>query len=245
MTALLVALAAAGLLAAPRAVPHCAPRPRSWVGVSAGVQAGTSSPTATVSRPLYAETEQIATRYPGGRGPIVTFDGGRYLSRRMILEGEVALSARDADADVAADPPHPFFFNQFRHVTGTAHVHHGELAMRALAGYALPARQGLELHLVGGPVLVRVSQTLVTDVQFSETYPYDTATFSGASTTRVRGWSPGIAVGADAFTAISRRVSAGAVIRYTRARSRLTSGSASTTIASGGVEIAAGLRARF
>ena len=72
--------------------------------------------------------------------------------------------------------------------------------------------------VTAGPSVLSVGQTLVTDVQFAETFPYDTAEFTGATTTNATASAAGFNAGADVFWMFSRHVGAGGLVQFTRAR---------------------------
>jgi hypothetical protein len=66
---------------------------------------------------------------------------------------------------------------------------------------------------------VQINQTLVIDVNYTQAYPYDIATFEGVDSRRVTGSAAGFNVGADLSWLFTRNVGAGVLVRLTRARS--------------------------
>jgi len=177
------------------------------------------------------------------------FDAGvRMRFARRLSVGVVGFaSSGTAAGTVDAKVPHPFYFNQSRDVSGSlsglsrkeAGVH-VELAYRATV-----ARRG-EVTLFGGPSYISAEQDLVADVTYSDTYPYDTATFTAAPTTTARGSAAGVNLGGEAMWLLNRRVGISGLVRYTRATIELSAGSGNTVSATaGGIQAGAGLRLFF
>jgi hypothetical protein len=219
---------------------------RFWIGVNGGVQAGGTSFDDKFETPLHAESERVDVAYPVERGGLVAVRGGYRVWKRVTIGAGVTRFSRRADARVDAELPHPFFDNQFRQVEGTTSALRGETSAHLLVGWMQPISQRLRLMLTAGPSFVSTEQTLVTAVQFSEAYPYDTAEFTGAATTRATRGATGFNAGADLTWVFSRRVGAGVLVQFTRARARLDSGEGrSISVDAGGVQAAAGLRLFF
>ena len=97
----------------------------------------------------------------------------------------------------------------------------------------------------GGPSYFWVRQDTVTDVTFSESYPYNEATFTGATVTRqkTQGW--GYNVGVDLSYYIAEHAGVGALIRYAPATVDLPSGAGTVQIDVGGLQAGGGVRFRF
>jgi hypothetical protein len=86
----------------------------------------------------------------------------------------------------------------------------------------------------------------VTDVSASSTYPFDVATFAGATTTDVSKSQVGFNVGTDVTTPLSKYFGVGAIVRYSRASLQLpVSAGQEVTIQAGGLQIGGGVRFRF
>lgn len=217
-----------------------------WFGVSGGMQAATSSFDGAFETPLYAETERVTIRYPVKTGAIVAASGGYRVWKRLTLGLGATRYSRRAAASVKARLPHPFFDNQFREVEGTTSALRGESAAHLLIGWMMPLSDRIRLIVTAGPSVVNVEQTIVTGVQFSEVYPYDTAQFTGATTKRASRGAAGFNAGADVIWMFSRRVGAGALVQVTRARARLNAGDGrSLRVDAGGAQAALGIRFIF
>jgi hypothetical protein len=217
-----------------------------WLGVSGGVQPAGNGFGDTFEVPLYAETERVSVDYPVKGGALIDVRGGYRVWKRFTIGAGVSRYSQRADARVQAQLPHPFFDNQFRAVEGTTSALRGETSTHLLLGWMVPLSDRLRLLLTAGPSFVNVEQTLVTGVEFSETYPYDTAEFTGASTRRATRSATGFNAGADLTWMFSRRVAAGALVQASRARARVRPGEGRRiAVDAGGVQIAAGLRLFF
>src|SRR4029078_13213948 len=107
----------------------------------------------------------------------------------------------------------------------------------------VPSRLGV--LLTAGPSVLNVQQLLVTDVTYSEAYPYDTAIFTGTTNRNASHTAAGFNAGADLFCMFSRSLGAGALIQATHARARLSDGDRSLSVNAGGAQAAAGLRLPF
>ena len=238
---LLVIVCAAPAAAQTREWPE-----RIWISAGGGVQPSVDGFDDEFERPLYAETERVTIAYPGKGGTVVAVNGGVRLWKRFTAGAGVSRYSARGDATVHASLPHPFFDNQFREIEGKASTLRGETAVHLLLGAMLPITNRLRLIVTAGPSLVTLEHTLVTDVEFSETYPYDTAEFASATTRRESRRGTGFNAGADVMWMFSRQVGAGALVQLTRARARLAAGEGRTiAVDAGGLQAAAGIRIVF
>jgi hypothetical protein len=219
---------------------------RFWFGVSGGIQPAVNSFDDAFERELYQETERVTLGYPVTSGALIAASGGARVWKKLMLGFGATRYNRRASATVKARLPHPFFDNQFREIEGTTNTTRSETAAHLLIGWMLPLSDTLRLIVTAGPSVLSVGQTLVTDVQFSETFPYDTAEFTAATTTTATRTATGFNAGADVFWMFSRRIGAGGLVQVTRARARLNAGSGRTiTVDAGGAQAALGIRALF
>ena len=243
---LVVAALIVGAAAAPAAAQDRAWPERVWVSVGGGLQSGGSGFDDTFELPLYAETERVTVDYPVKGGGLFAAQGGYRVWQRVTIGAAVTRYSRRADAQVHARLPHPFFDNQFREVEGTTSALRAETAAHVLIGWMQPLSDRIRLILTAGPSFINVEQTVVTGVEFSEIYPYDTAEFTGATTRRATRRATGFNAGADGTWMFTRRVGAGGLVQFTRARARLDVGNNRTvSVDAGGVQAAAGLRLFF
>jgi hypothetical protein len=157
----------------------------------------------------------------------------------------VSYSSSDSMADVAADIPHPFYFDQPRSVTGTASLQQSELATHTNLAFVAASRR-VELILSGGASFFSVDQDVVTDAAYDDAFPYDSAVFSSATVSRVSETKVGYNVAADVAWKLGRRWGIGAMIRYSRAQIPLATRDIDFgTLDAGGVQAGGGLRFAF
>ena len=202
-------------------------------------------------------------------------DGGRYdaladavaQAERMVAEGAaiidigggvrlpgnlgvgIGFSRFDTsnDASVDARLPHPFFFDRHRAIAGSAPgLTRTETAIHLQLRWFAPVPDQLELSVFGGPSFFNVTQGLVTAVGFSQSYPFDAASFTEASTGEQSKSAVGYNIGADVGYFFSRHVGVGALVRFSGASVELLSqDEGRVSIDLGGLHAGGGLRLRF
>ena len=219
---------------------------RIWISAGGGVQPAGKSFGDTFQLPLYTENETVTVDYPVKGGALIAVRGGYRLWKRFTVGAGVTRYSQRADARVQAQLPHPFFDNRFRWIEGTTSALRGETSTHVLIGWMQPLSDRLRVMLTAGPSFVNVEQTLVTDVQYAEVYPYDSADYSGATTRRATRGATGFNAGADVTWMFARRFGAGALIQFSRARVQLNAGeNRRISVDAGGAQAAAGIRLFF
>ena len=220
---------------------------RGFVAVSAGLQSGSESfsHSAGLESALFGpEAGALSAHHPGGNDTLLDFAAGVRIVGPFGVGAGVSLLSRSDTVVFTARLPHPFHFDRFRQLEGKQHgVNREEVAIHVSPRWTIPVNEALEIALFGGPTFFRISQELVTGVDFTQKYPYDTAALSGASVQEYDGSAVGFNVGADAAVYFSSWIGVGGVIRFSRAESDL--GERPTTITAGGLHAAGGLRLRF
>lgn len=241
VSVLLIVLGTRPAAAQTRAWPE-----RFWFGVSGGIQPTVNSFDDAFERELNQETERVTVGYPVRSGALIAATGGARVWKKLAIGLGATRYNRRGSATVTARLPHPFFDNQFREIEGTTTTTRSETGAHLSIGWMMPLGDKLRLIVTAGPSVLSVGQTLVTDVQFAETYPYDTAEFTGATTTKATRTATGFNAGADVFWMFTRRIGAGGLIQVTRARARLNAGSGRTiAVDAGGAQAGLGLRIVF
>ena len=145
---------------------------------------------------------------------------------------------------IVAQVPNPFVYGRLREVAGQVDLGRTERVRALQAVYWMQPGQHLELILSAGPSLVRVDQDFVTDIAYTQAYPFDTATFQSASVQRRRRSVAGWQAGADIGWRASRHFSVTATAQYSRATAMIAD-TASSPLTLGGLDLGGGLRARF
>lgn len=255
LTALLLVFGAAASAQQARQAPpqpaqppsRNAPSQRLHLEIDGIYHAATQTLADAASPTIYAETGSLTADYdvPAGAG----FAGAATyrLWKNLGVGVGVSRFSTTFPADVTGSIPYPFLFNRQRTFEGSV----ADLARKELA---------LGLHLRGlfqlspkfgvsafaGPTRLTVTQDVITTIQYAESYPFESAAFSGVqiSADKVNKW--GVSAGADLAYYFTRNAGIGLGIKYNGGEAELVSlGSESLTSKIGGVEFGGGIRLRF
>lgn len=151
-----------------------------------------------VSFDLNAEQGDFRARRSPATTAGATVHADATLWRRMTLGGAVSYESGGVETAIDARLPHPFFFNRPRSVAGTVDdMTQNALGLAIRVGWQIPMTHRFDLHVMGGPLWVRLDSPVVTAVRFVETLPFNTASFTGADTASGVGWGTGLTVGAN------------------------------------------------
>jgi hypothetical protein len=215
--------------------------------VNGGAQSGAKSFSDHFEFDQNVEKATVDARYSGRTDAL--FDGSVGVLLWKYLGAGVAIThyAHDGTVDVDASIPHPFFFNRPRAISGTEEgVARSETAVHIQAIYRVDFSARLRMMLSGGPSVFNIDQDLVSDVQYDETFPYDTATFRSATTRPSKGSGAGFNAGVDIAWMFQRHVGVGGFVRGARGRVTLdTPDKRTITVDAGGVQGGAGVRLVF
>jgi hypothetical protein len=153
-----------------------------WFVYGGASLAATSDPfVAVTSVPKYLEEEVRTTTYGMPRRPGFEFGGGMWITPQISVGALLSRRQFSQPVDISAQIPHPFYFNQPRTLTGQTSANRSETAIHAqLAASAFTARH-LQVILAGGPSFSWVQQDLLDQLSYSDAYPFDTVTFTGAT----------------------------------------------------------------
>jgi hypothetical protein len=242
-----VVLALATAVAVPPAAAQPTTRPtRVRVSINFDGQFGADSFTTTATKPLNVENAVFTTTYATPTGPM--FDGGVAVRLKGNLGVGIVVSSFSGKGDgaVTGTVPHPFLFNTPRPVSGTASgLERSELVTHIQAVYVIP-RGKLDIAIGGGPSWFNVKQDLVTDAIYAEIYPYDVATFTSATTSRVMKSALGFNVGLDVGFRFGPNIGVGGLVRFARAPTDFSAAnSVAVKVNAGGVQAGGGLRVYF
>lgn len=244
---LIVRPAALLMIASACATPAAAQsQPRLEISANVGVQTATKF-TASNSIPSNGgETETITVDH-GAKTPLA-FDVGAAVRivPRLFAGVSYAAGEMKTDASITAVIPHPILFNAPRTVEGSADgVAHKEQNVHVDVMYALPMR-AVDVKVMGGPTFFSVKQDFVSAVSITETYPFDTATFAGATTKRLSKSAVGFNAGVDISRSLSSTIGIGGLLRYSSADVKFDDANIGQhTVKVGGLEAVAGVRLKF
>jgi hypothetical protein len=215
---------------------------RGYLSAGADIVVVPSNFTDAVHPIDFGEAAVVNTTYKPRVAPGLEVAGGVRVWRHLAVGLAVSRVTKTSGGAVDAQVPHPFFFGRPRSVSGDASgLHRDETAIH-LQARLLPSTARWQATLIGGPSWINVRQDLVDDVTVTQSYPFDTATFSGVAKQRVSKSHLGFNAGVDATYWMKPRVGIGVAALFARARVPLTS---SATTDAGGMHVTAGLRLGF
>jgi Outer membrane protein beta-barrel domain len=226
--------------------PAAAQSPRFTIAVNGGYQPSTTSFDDRFTFDLNRETATTDVSYPVDAGPL--FDGGVGIRLWKGLGAGLAFTrfSVDGEVEVTAALPHPLFFQRNRDVSGESDgLTRSESGVHIQAQYHLPPFGQLQVVLSGGPSILDIKQSLVTGVNYTEEFPYDTTSFVGVDSRQVAGTATGFNVGADFQWLFTHHVGVGGLLRFTRAKVDLEVDSRTVQVDAGGFQVGGGLRLAF
>lgn len=220
---------------------------RLYVQVDAGAQLATPGFTSNVTFKLNGEDGTFTARYRFVSAIAVAARAGVRVGGNLGLGLGVSRFVRQGEATVAAALPHPFFFNRPRNVTGVASdLKREETMVSAELAWLLRPRRKIDVMLFAGPAYFTTRQAMATRPRYTETYPFDTATFVGVDAQTVNKSGVGFTAGFDVSCLLSKHLGLGSLIRYSRATTTFSAASGSnSSVTLGGIQASAGLRIRF
>jgi hypothetical protein len=218
----------------------------AYLHVDGGVQAATPGFTSNVTFKLYGEDGTLTATYTFVNAALIAGRGGFRIWGNLGLGVGVSRFSRNGEAAISARLPHPFHFNQFRNVSGTAGLTREETMVSAELSWLLRPTRALDVMLFAGPAYFTTRQDMATLPRYTETYPFDAATFTGVESRAVNKTGVGFTAGLDLSYLINKHMGLGSLVRFSRATETFSAapGSASS-VTLGGVQASAGLRLRF
>jgi opacity protein-like surface antigen len=246
LTTTLIVLIGA-LASAPAVVAQVrTPAGRGFIVVNGGYQVGSHDFEQVSTLRANVEDGSFTTDYDVKSGPSFDVAGGATVWRRLAVGVGVTRFSRSTASTLSGSVPHPFFFNRPRTVSGDiAGLKREELAIHVEAIATAPIGRRLQVMAFGGPSFFRVNQGVVSTFAWSESYPYDEASFSSATTVDADGSKIGFNVGGDVAFFFSRQVGVGGSIRYSAATVEIDVAGGTHDVKAGGVQAGGGLRLRF
>ena len=228
-------------------VTAAAPSERGYVDFNLGVQPTVTSFDVTNHPLTFVEPATVQTKYSVSSAREFDVGGGVFVLHGLAAGVSLSRFRKSDDSTVAAQVPHPFFFNRARTVSGTAPaLTRVENAINLKAAATISAGAALRLTLSGGPTLFKITQDLVDDITINQTYPYDSATFNKAVVTNhsASGW--GFNAGVDLTYLVTPHMGAGIAVGIARGKLDVgTDPAAALTLDAGGIRVGGGLRFRF
>ena len=196
---------------------------------------------------IHAEPGQLTAAYEVPRAAAFTIGGHVRVWRQISAGVSYGQSSRSTSAQITGSLPHPFFFSRNRPITGeVSNATRKDATVAVQLRGSFPVARQTMLGVFGGPAWISVTQGIVEQINFSESYPYDTASFTSASVRNAKQTKAGFLVGADVAHFFSRRIGVGGGLRYSAATVTLPSLDADVLeIKAGGLDVTTGIRLRF
>ena len=191
--------------------------------------------------PLNQETAQVTASYEVNGNVALDIGGYARIWSGLIAGAAYTRFSDDRDIAIEASLPHPFLFDRDRELTGSAPGEREESAVHVSVGFIAPAGNKLELAVFAGPSFFTAKQSVVTDIDYTDTFPYDEVTFTGATVESESESEVGYHAGVDVGYYFTRNVGVGAIVRYSRANVTFSLGEREV----GGTIVGGGLRLRF
>ena len=231
----------------PARVSPAVSAPRVVIDVSAGVQGSGPAVTDRLEFESNVETAGIDVRYPSASSTVLSGGVGVRVWKQLGLGVSVSSATRSGSADLDGRIPHPFFFGQPRTLTGSpSGMERTESAAHLQVLFAVPVSRRFVLTLSGGPTLMRLEQSLVSEVRYEDTYPFDAVKFTTARTERKKASAGGFNAGADVRWMLTRTLGFGALVRYASANVDVgVAGGQTLRIRAGGIQAGGGVRVVF
>ena len=203
--------------------------------------------TDTSTPPIHAEAGQITASYDVPRTPAFGAGVLVHVWRQLSAGVTYGQSSRSSSAQITGLLPHPFFFSRNRQIEGTApNADRKESTLALQVRGSFPVARQTTLSVFGGPAWLSMKQGVVEQVNYSETYPYDTASFTSAIVRDAKETRLAFLAGADVSYFFSRRIGVGGGFTYSAATFRLPSLDADVLEATaGGLNVTTGIRLRF
>lgn len=220
---------------------------RGFISVNGAFQSSQNDFTNNETFTTNIEQGRLAVAYPVKAAPIFDVGGGVRVWRGFAVGVAVSSYSKSTAAAVDASIPHPFFFNRNRAVSGSSDpMERQELGLHISALWMIPLNARLSVAAFGGPTYFNVKQQIVQTVRYSDTYPFDTATYTGVDVTSESKGKFGFNAGVDVTYMLNRTVGVGGTVRISRATVDFgTSGGASLSVDVGGLQTGGGVRLRF
>lgn len=242
---------AAGAKTPPKKKPAPPQTSKVWKGrgfavATVGAQLAGPGYSSTATFKVHAEDATLAADATTGIGLAFGARGGVRIWKNLAVGAGVELVTTSQTLSVTGRLPHPFQFNQFREVDGTADgLERVEALVAFEVSWLAALTRRIDMLVFAGPAYINVRQEMATRILFSESYPYDSATFTGVDTESVSGGGVGVTAGVDVSYLVTKHVGIGGELRYSYASSTLTASGQPATVGLGGLQTTFGARILF
>ena len=215
-----------------------------FIDAGAGYLFNSANLSETRKDPYFAETKTWTADYSVKNGPTFDIGGGVRVWHHLLCAVAYTNFSDSETAAITGEVPNPFQFNKFRSISGTSPtLTHQEQTIHLSALWRTRVSPKVEIGVFGGASFISLRRDFVSDVQFSDVYPYDAATFTQAVTAETSKSYVGFHAGADGAWFFTRHLGVSGTLRYSRATADLTTPAGNpVSLKLGGVSVNGGLR---
>jgi hypothetical protein len=219
---------------------------RGFAVFSGGAQVAAPGHHASVTFKVHAEDAMLDSASRIRVGPVFSVRGGVRVWKNLALGADVGVASTSQRLAISGSLPHPFQFNAFRRVEGTASgLDRLETVSAVEASWYVALKRRVDMLVFAGPAYFDVRQDMATSIRFTEVYPYDSATFTGVESTRVKGSAVGFTAGADVAYLLTKSLGVGGELRYSYASATLKPSGRRATVPLGGLQVSVSARFLF
>jgi hypothetical protein len=232
-----------------------APKPAStaswpqlvFIDAGGGYHFNTFDLSETHTEPYFAETKSWTASYSLANAPTFAIGGGVRVWRNLMAAATFTSFSDQEPSNITGSVPNPFFFNKPRDFSGTSDpLTHQEQTLHVSALWRVKVNRNVEVGVGGGPSFISLTQDFVKDVQYTEQYPFDTATFSRAVTEQVKQSYVGFHVAGDLAWYFTRNIGVSGTVRFSHANADITTpANNAISMKLGGVDTTVGVRLAF
>lgn len=247
MRSIVLSAALAALVVPSAAAQGPAPLRDRYVNLNFGFQAKDADFREATSFPVYDEEATVALEHSIGAGGTFDLMAGVRVWRNVSVGGSfTARFKNNRNATAEASIPHPVFTDSFRAASAAVPLGYSERAVHLHALWNMPITEEFDLGFFFGPSFFTVKEDLVESMAFAESPDFSSVTITNVSRRRVSEGAAGINLGVDGTYMLTRRIGAGAMIRFSYGKADLPLASGGEAdVTAGGFEMGAGVRFRF
>jgi hypothetical protein len=222
-----------------------APLPaRVFVDAGGGYRFGTLDFSESHSDPYFAQSKIWNANYSVKNAPTLELGGGVRIWQNLTCAVAYSRFEDSRTASITGAVPNPFYLNRERAISGqSGELNHTEQTIHLSALWSTTVRPTLDVGVFGGPSIVALRQSFVSDVLFDDGYPYLTASFRQAVAEDVTHTSVGFNVGGQVAWYFNRYLGVSGTVRFSRTSATLvTAAGGSVPVTLGGLETIVGFR---
>lgn len=215
---------------------------RFEVGLAFAQTLGSSTFTSSLKVREYQEDGTFNGSYDVGKAPGVGFDLQYNLTSKFGVRLGAQSFSRKSDATFTAQIPHPFFFAKPRSISGSQSGLGFSESAFSLTGVYRGGSGKWKVNVEGGPAFFTVNATVAEKLTYGEVYPYDTATFSGITSSKKKVSPIGFALGVEVGRELSNALAVVVQGRFSQGSGDLDVNGTKVNVKAGGAQVRVGLR---